>query len=133
MIKSVFGSNGSVVSTDNRAAKELAVNAPSNASALTLDNGVITFNSASAVYPATDGKVESVTITDGYATVVISHSDVFRTVIENADASYVSVGDDVYAFVPVALAKSGTTVKLFDNNVLVTDYTLANGSIVWQS
>lgn len=131
MIRSVFGQTAKT--TDDRTARELAVFAPTSADNLTASEGVISFKSACAVYPTTDGTVESVTAIDGSYTITINHSDVFRSVIENADATYVSVGDKAYPNVPIALSKQGTTLKLYDNNVLVTDYILKDGNIVWES
>lgn len=132
MIKSVFGESKQV-STDTRTAKEFAVNAPSATANVTVEEGVMTFGNSSAVYAPVGGKVVSITQTDGAYTLTISHSDVFKTVISGAEAVYVADGDAVYANIPVAYAKAGTCVAMYNDNALVKDYAIDNGKIVWIS
>ena len=132
MIRTVFG-GAKETETDTRAARELAVSAPSDYADMTLENGYMTFNSAAAVYAPANGKVTSVIKTDGGYTLTIAHSDVFSTVISGADGVYISEGDMVYSNIPVAYAAPGTTVAMYDGEALVTDFIIDNGKLLWQN
>ena len=132
MIKSVFGTK-TETAVDTRTAKDLAVSSPSASSMVTTDEGVMTFCGKAAVYPPASGKVVSVVKNENGYTLEIAHSDVFMTIISGADAVYVKEGDGVYVNIPVAYAKEGTAVAMYDGDTLVKDYVLDNGKIVWQS
>ncbi len=77
------------------------------------DAGVLTFQKECCVYPAADGKVSEVTLTEGGTyTLKISHSDTFTGVIEGLNQVYYAVGDSVKANVPVGYSEGETTVQV---------------------
>jgi len=131
MVRTVFGT-ATQAASDERTAKDLAVAAPSASANVTLENGLMTFEESAAVYAPADGKVVSVTESDGKFTITISHSDVFKTIVSGADAAYVKSGDSVYVNIPVAYAEKGTVVALYNGDNLAGDYMIDGGRLIWQ-
>ncbi len=90
---------------------------------ITLSNsGVLTFQTDCCVYPATDGKVSEVILTDGGTyTVKIGHSDSFTGVIEGLNQVYYQVGEEVKANVPVGYTTGETPVQvtMYSDGVLL--------------
>ena len=100
---------------------------------LTADNGVMTITGECAVYPLAEGNVESVYESDGKYAVTVFHSDNFKSVITGLDMSYVSLGDKIYAGIPVGYVREKAKVAMYDGDRLITNYSLLGGSIVWES
>lgn len=101
---------------------------------VTLDKGVMVFSGKGSLYPVCDGKVASVVEEDGKYTITLKHSDVFKTVISGVDFVYADQGDDVFKYVPVCYVNGGDAkVSMYNKDVLVTNYAVEGGSIVWES
>ena len=118
---------------DVRSHKDFKLSCPSKATKVALEEGVMTIASEGAVYAPCMGTVKDVSQTDGKYTITIDHSDVFKTVIRGADYAYFDIGETVYQAVPVCYSSGGVEVLMYDNNALLTNYTINDGSIVWQS
>ena len=94
---------------------------------------VMTFSGKGALYPVCDGKVTSVEQSDdGKYTITVSHSGIFKTIIRGADFAYCDAGEDVFRYIPVCYVNGGeATVTMYDEDVVVTNFVLENGSIIW--
>lgn len=133
LFKSAFG-DGQTVQTDTRTNVNFNAQAPSGEMEVTLDKGVMVFSGKGSLYPVCDGKVASVVEEDGKYTITLKHSDVFKTVISGVDFVYADQGDDVFKYVPVCYVNGGDAkVSMYNKDVLVTNYAVEGGSIVWES
>lgn len=130
MFKKAFSS--AQVSTDVRSYSSFNAKSPSETLESTVENGVMTFTGKGALYPVCDGKVTSVVEEDGKYTITISHSGVFKTVVSGADFVYCDKGEDVFKYIPVCYVNGGDAkVYMYNEDVLVTNYVVENGSIIW--
>lgn len=130
MFKNVFST--AQTSTDLRAYSSFNAQSPSDSLETSVENGVMSFSGKGALYPVCDGKVTSVIEEDGTYTIGISHSGVFKTVVSGADFVYCDVGDEVFKYIPVCYVNGGEVkVYMYNEDVLVTNYVVENGSIVW--
>ena len=133
LFKSAFG-DGQTVQTDTRTNVNFNAQSPSGEMEVTLDKGVMVFSGKGSLYPVCDGKVASVVEEDGKYTITLKHSDVFKTVISGVDFVYADQGDDVFKYVPVCYVNGGNAkVSMYNKDVLVTNYVVEGGSIVWES
>lgn len=133
LFKSAFG-DGQTVQTDTRTNVYFNAQSPSGEMEVTLDKGVMVFSGKGSLYPVCDGKVASVVEEDGKYTITLKHSDVFKTVISGVDFVYADQGDDVFKYVPVCYVNGGDAkVSMYNKDVLVTNYAVEGGSIVWES
>lgn len=133
LFKSAFG-DGQTVQADTRTNVNFNAQSPSGEMEVTLDKGVMVFSGKGSLYPVCDGKVASVVEEDGKYTITLKHSDVFKTVISGVDFVYADQGDDVFKYVPVCYVNGGDAkVSMYNKNVLVTNYAVEGGSIVWES
>lgn len=133
LFKSAFG-DGQTVQTDTRTNVNFNAQSPSGEMEVTLDKGVMVFSGKGSLYPVCDGKVASVVEEDGKYTITLKHSDVFKTVISGVDFVYADQGDDVFKYVPVCYVNGGDAkVSMYNEDVLVTNYAVEGGSIVWES
>lgn len=133
LFKSAFG-DGQTVQTDTRTNVNFNAQSPSGEMEVTLDKGVMVFSGKGSLYPVCDGKVVSVVEEDGKYTITLKHSDVFKTVISGVDFVYADQGDDVFKYVPVCYVNGGDAkVSMYNKDVLVTNYAVEGGSIVWES
>ncbi len=133
LFKSAFG-DGQTVQTDTRTNVNFNAQSPSGEMEVTLDKGVMVFSGKGSLYPVCDGKVASVVEEDGKYTITLKHSDVFKTVISGVDFVYADQGDDVFKYVPVCYVNGGDAkVSMYNKGVLVTNYAVEGGSIVWES
>lgn len=133
LFKSAFG-DGRTVQTDTRTNVNFNAQSPSGEMEVTLDKGVMVFSGKGSLYPVCDGKVASVVEEDGKYTITLKHSDVFKTVISGVDFVYADQGDDVFKYVPVCYVNGGNAkVSMYNQDVLVTNYVVEGGSIVWES
>lgn len=133
LFKSAFG-DGQTVQTDTRTNVNFNAQSPSGEMEVTLDKGVMVFSGKGSLYPVCDGKVASVVEEDGKYTITLKHSDVFKTVISGVDFVYADQGDDVFKYVPVCYVNGGDAkVSMYNKDVLVTNYVVEGGSIVWES
>lgn len=133
LFKSAFGDD-QTVQADTRTNVNFNAQAPSGEMEVTLDKGVMVFSGKGSLYPVCDGKVASVVEEDGKYTITLKHSDVFKTVISGVDFVYADQGDDVFKYVPVCYVNGGDAkVSMYNKDVLVTNYAVEGGSIVWES
>ena len=133
LFKSAFG-DGQTVQADTRTNVNFNAQSPSGEMEVTLDKGVMVFSGKGSLYPVCDGKVASVVEEDGKYTITLKHSDVFKTVISGVDFVYADQGDDVFKYVPVCYVNGGDAkVSMYNKDVLVTNYAVEGGSIVWES
>lgn len=133
LFKSAFG-DGQTVQADTRTNVNFNAQSPSGEMEVTLDKGVMVFSGKGSLYPVCDGKVASVVEEDGKYTITLRHSDVFKTVISGVDFVYADQGDDVFKYVPVCYVNGGDAkVSMYNKDVLVTNYAVEGGSIVWES
>lgn len=133
LFKSAFG-EGQTVQTDTRTNVNFNAQSPSGEMEVTLDKGVMVFSGKGSLYPVCDGKVASVVEEDGKYTITLKHSDVFKTVISGVDFVYADQGDEVFKYVPVCYVNGGDAkVSMYNKDVLVTNYAVEGGSIVWES
>ena len=114
LFKSAFG-DGQTVQADTRTNVNFNAQSPSGEMEVTLDKGVMVFSGKGSLYPVCDGKVASVVEEDGKYTITLKHSDVFK-------------------YVPVCYVNGGDAkVSMYNKDVLVTNYAVEGGSIVWES
>ena len=133
LFKSAFG-DGQTVQADTRTNVNFNAQSPSGEMEVTLDKGVMVFSGKGSLYPVCDGKVASVVEEDGKYTITLKHSDVFKSVISGVDFVYADQGDDVFKYVPVCYVNGGDAkVSMYNKDVLVTNYAVEGGSIVWES
>ncbi len=101
---------------------------------VTVDGGIITLNTSGAVYSPAEGKVEKVTENDKKYTIIVEHSDLFKTVITDLDYCYYKEGDSVFTSTPVGYTLSGgSQVAMYNGESLITAFSVEDGSVVWQS
>lgn len=101
---------------------------------VSLTDGYLTASGEGAVYAPAYGEVTALTQDENGAwEMTISHSEVFKTVISGLTYPYYEVGYNVYSTSPVGYSDGANaiTVGMYDNDVLITDYSLSSGAIVW--
>lgn len=98
-------------------------------------DGVITFTDRTSVYPVCEGKISSVTQSDGIYTVQIAHTSTFKSVITGLSTVYASLGDSVQANIPFAYSdgENEVRVSMYDGETLLNCYTLSGAVPVWNS
>ena len=106
--------------------------APSKESEISLDGGVMTFNSGS-VYTPCDGMVESIIKNKNTYTVTVRHSDSFSTVISGLEHCYAIEGEEVFGTLPLGYSSGEIKVSMFDSDTILTCYALSGDEIVWVS
>lgn len=134
LLRSVFKNENQAEMPDERDYKSFTVYLPTKANTVELSDGIMTVSGESAIYSPCQGEIVDVKQTDGKYTVTINHSDVFKTIIRNADYAYFDIGDTVYESVPVCYTSDGgAEILMYNGSLLLTNYTITDGSIVWQS
>lgn len=132
IFKYTFGTSAPVA--DMRVNTSFNAKAPSGELDVKVEDGVMEYSGKGSLYPVCDGKVVSVVEEDGKYTVTLKHSDVFKSVISGVDFVYADKGDDVFRYVPVCFVNGGTAkVYMYNSDVLVTNYIIEGGSIIWES
>ena len=132
IFKNAFGTAATVA--DMRVNTSFNAKAPSGELDVKVEEGVMEYSGKGSLYPVCDGKVVSVVEEDGKYTVTLKHSDVFKSVISGVDFVYADKGDDVFKYVPVCFVNGGTAkVYMYNSDVLVTNYIIEGGSIIWES
>lgn len=121
------------VTTDARSYNSFNAQSPSSSLDGKVEDGVMTFSGKGALYPVCDGKVSSVKQSDdGKYEITIAHSGSFKTVISGVDYSYCDENEDVFKYIPVCYLNGGEAkVYMYNDDALVTNYVLENGSIIW--
>lgn len=134
VIRSVFGAKETQTEEDVRDYTQFTAESPYRAGELTVEEGVMTFSGTGTLYAPCDGIISKIVEEAGKKAVEIEHSKKFKTVISGVDYAYYTEGDTVYGSLPVAFVNEGTaTVSLYNDGVLVSNYLIDNGNIVWQS
>ncbi|MBE5744989.1 MAG: M23 family metallopeptidase [Clostridiales bacterium] len=97
--------------------------------------GVLSFQKECCVYPAVDGTVREVLLTDnGTYSVKIGHSDTFTGVIDGLSQVYYAVGDEVKSNVPVGYSDGETQVQvtMYSNEELLSCFQVTEeNNLVW--
>lgn len=121
------------VTTDARSYNSFNAQSPSSSLDGKVEDGVMTFSGKGALYPVCDGKVSSVKQSDdGKYKITIAHSGSFKTVISGVDYSYCDENEEVFKYIPVCYLNGGEAkVYMYNDDALVTNYVLENGSIIW--
>lgn len=121
------------VTTDARSYNSFNAQSPSSSLDGKVEDGVMTFSGKGALYPVCDGKVSSVKQSDdGKYEITIAHSGSFKTVINGVDYSYCDENEEVFKYIPVCYLNGGEAkVYMYNDDALVTNYVLENGSIIW--
>lgn len=107
----------------------------SDAEVSVTDDGVICFTDRASVYPVAEGKVSSVTESEGLYTVQIAHTSTFTSVVTGLSTVYAAVGDKVQANIPFAYSSGENEVRvsMYDGETLLNGYTLSGAVPVWNS
>lgn len=129
LLKSVFGTQteSSLPTAEYSAFEPLS---PSKTGEVTLEEGVMTVSSGS-VYSPCDGVIESVEKLDGKYVVTVRHSDSFTTVISGLELCYAEKGSDAYSYIALGYSGESVEVSMFNENSLITEYSLEGDEIVW--
>ncbi|MBR3804844.1 MAG: hypothetical protein IKJ14_05835 [Clostridia bacterium] len=127
LMRSVFAKNDAKI---ERSYSDFTALSPTKSGNVSLSDGVMTISKGS-VYSPCDGVVESLTEEDGKYILTVSHSDSFSSVISGLESVYLSVGDNVYSTIPVGYSEQTAYVSMFDNDSILTGYTVDDDKIVW--
>lgn len=134
LIASVFGVE-KTTEVDDRNYLEFTAGLPSqNKADILLENGIMSISKSGAIYTPCDGVVSSlVKGTDGKYTMEIEHSQKFKTVVSGVDVVYTSVGEKVYATVPVGYVGESSASMCFygEDGAIITGYTIGENALVW--
>ena len=137
-INTFFRSLTNTEQTDSRTYTDFQLSAilsEENADLTLSPAGILSFREEGCVYPAVDGKVETVVQnSDGTWTIKISHSDTFSEVISGLSYAACSVGSLVKSNVPVGYSDGNAEVQvsMYEDGALLNCFTLTeNGELVW--
>jgi hypothetical protein len=135
-MRNVFdGETASVEKVDERTYQEFApVIALSDGFTAVMQDGKISVSGVGSVYAPCNGKITSISKgEDGKFSIEVSHSENFKTVLKGLDYAYANQNDQVYFNIPVGYVKQGAVEMCFTDNTgaMITDYQLADGSVVW--
>ncbi len=137
LVKSVFTDTTQTLEENDVTYDKFSATSPVRTSDLSLSEGVMTFSGKGSIYSVADGVVSKVEKTAENAektNLTVTYSLSFSAVISGVDFAYYGVGDKVYKSVPLCYSAGGDVkIYLYDNGKLLTDYTLDNGKIIWQS
>lgn len=98
------------------------------------ETGVLSFKGECSIYPACDGKVGTVSEENGVYTVVINHSDRFRSVYTGLNSVYYAQGNEVKPNVPFAYTDGSATVQVsfYQDGQMLDCYTVdAQNCLSW--
>lgn len=135
-VKGLFRGNASTADTRTYADFSLGsvINDYTDAEITVSDTGVLSFSADCAVYAPCEGTLESIsgTAESGYS-VLLRHSDSFTTVISGLDRVYYGEGDALKGNTAFAHTNGEFTVRVmfYDNDNLITNYTVGEGTISW--
>lgn len=131
--KEVFSSSPTET-VDQRTYEDFSATIPVSVSNLTVEDGIMKITGSSTVYAPCDGKITELTLnkeTKKYD-MVVTHNDNFKTVIKGVDYAYNEIGGSVFSNIPVGYVKESATLCFTDgDDALITDYGIADGSVVW--
>lgn len=128
MFKHVFNKEKNVTLNYN----EFDAVAPTVDRAVSLDNGVMSVSGKGSIYSPVAGEVTHVEEKDGKWEMTVTHTDEFKSVISGLDCCFYDKGYKIYSTMPIGYSEgNAVTVEMFNNGNLITDYSIANGVIVW--
>ena len=133
-LRSVFGGGNSQVVDAREFSEFTPVLNVDDGTAITVNNGVMTFSSTGSIYPSVNGKVSSVIQgDDGLYTIEITHTSSFKSLITGLDYAYVGLDDKVYSNIPVGYSKEGGVSLCFlgSDGSVISDYQIVDNSVVW--
>lgn len=98
-------------------------------------DGVLFFTAEGCVYPVCEGKVKDVSQTNGAYTLEVAHTSTFKSVITGLTDVYSAVGTEVRSNIPVGYSNGEREVRvsLYDNDELLTCFSLSGDVPVWNS
>lgn len=99
-----------------------------------VEGGVVTSVGEGSVYSPCNGTVSEIMVgEDGAYTVIISHSENFKTRIEGLNFVYNQVGDTVYSNVPVGYVDESQASLCFLglDGAIITGYEVIDKAVVW--
>jgi hypothetical protein len=133
-MRSVFAPS-EVDTVDGRLYTEFAPVFSTEQNQISLDeNGVITTTKTGSIYSSVKGTLESAVLTDaGTYSVIVKHSENFSSKIDGLKYVYLSVGDVVNTTIPLGYAEEQGVSLCFmgENDEVITDYTIKDGTVVW--
>ena len=100
---------------------------------VSLTDGYMTASGSGSVYAPVQGEVASlIQLENGLWEMTIAHSDTFSTKISGLNIPFYEVGYTVYSTSPIGYCDGSQTISvgMFDEENLITDYTIENGNIV---
>ena len=131
--KSVFSSEPTKAA-DLRTYGDFSAVIPVSSANLTVEDGIMKITGSSTVYAPCDGTITELTLNDETKKydMVITHNDNFKTVIKGVDFAYNEIGGTVFSNIPVGYVKESAVACFTDGeNAVITDYGIADGSVVW--
>ncbi len=133
-MRSVFAPS-EVDTVDERLYTEFAPVFSTEQNQINLDeNGIITTTKTGSIYSSVKGTLESAVLTDaGTYSVIVKHSENFSSKIDGLKYVYLSVGDVVNTTIPLGYAEEQGVSLCFmgENDEVITDYTIKDGTVVW--
>ena len=132
--RNVFRTENTITVDDRTHADFAPVIALGKNASVSVDQGVMTFSGTGSVYAGCDGKVSALTVDEnGKYTMEITHSDNFKSVIGGMDFVYASLSDMVYSNIPVGYTKADGATMCFKgvDDLIISDYQIIDGSVVW--
>ena len=137
-INTFFRSLTNTEQTDSRTYTDFQLSAilsEENADLTLSPAGILSFREEGCVYPAVDGRVDTVVQnSDGTWTVKISHSDTFSEVISGLSYVACAAGSIVKSNVPIGYSDGNAEVQvsMYESGALLNCFTLTeNGELVW--
>ena len=126
MIKNVFNKNETIVRDYDY------FQAVTPAESVSVDNGVICVLNKGSVYSPVAGKIKSIEKLEGGYSVTITHSPTFKSVISGLEYCYFETGFEVFSTTPIGYTQENVAkVEMYDQDVLLTNYSVENGLIKW--
>lgn len=95
------------------------------------NSGVLTITEKGGIYAPEEGVISAVSVENDKYTIEITHNSNLKTIIKGAEYAFGLTGDRVYKYLPVAYTDGGATISFISKDVLLNNYTILNGTIVW--
>ena len=137
-INTFFRSLGKTEQTDSRTYSDFTLSSilsDENAEFTLSPTGILSFQEAGCVYPAANGKVETLTQNaDGTWTVKIAHSDVFSEIISGLSYVSCTVGSEAKSNVPLGYSDGNAEVQvsMYEEGELLNCFELTEtGELAW--
>lgn len=102
---------------------------------IAISEGVISFGGKGSIYAPCDGVVSAIGKDEnGKFSIEITHSQNFKSYLTGVEHAYVGLNDVVYSNIPVGyLLDDGASMCFYNGEgSVISDYTLVDGSVVWE-